>query len=164
MSNCVTPTFRNHMFLGTRGTYVQVLIEQQIINGPTTADYDEDLGVLFLDDWSHTDVFSLWYTARQGGAPELENGLINGTNTYDCESSGDSTCSGTLGSKFETVFESGKKYLIRIINVATDGHFQFSIDGHNLTVIATDLVPIQPYVTDSVLVSIAQSKQDLFSI
>lgn len=114
---------------------------------------------MFLDDWSHKDVFSLWYTARQGGPPQLENNLINGTNTYDCEASGDSTCTGVLGSKYETVFEPGKKYLFRIINVATDGHFQFSIDGHNLTVIANDLVPIKPYVTDSVLVSIAQSKQ-----
>lgn len=128
----------------------------QIFNGPATANYDEDLGVLFLDDWSHKSVFSLWYTARQGAPPALENGLINGTNTYDCGSSGDSTCTGTLGAKYETAFQPGKKYLIRVVNVATDGHFQFSIDGHKLTVIATDLVPIKPYVTDSVLISIGQ--------
>lgn len=61
-----------------------------------------------------------------------------------------------LGTKFQTVFESGTKYRIRLVNVAIDGHFQFSIDGHTLTVIATDLVPIVPYETDSVLVSIGQ--------
>ncbi|KAF2274181.1 uncharacterized protein EI97DRAFT_451765 [Westerdykella ornata] len=52
--------------------------------------------------------------------------------------------------KFETVFQPGKKYLIRLVNVATDSQFQFSIDGHKLTVIANDFVPIKPYVTDSV--------------
>lgn len=61
-----------------------------------------------------------------------------------------------LGAKHETVFKSGTKYRIRLVNVAIDGHFQFSIDGHTLTVIATDLVPIVPYETDSVLVSIGQ--------
>lgn len=152
-----------------------------IINGPATADYDEDLGALFLSDWAHESVFPLWAsTAIAGAPPSLENGLINGTNTFDCSTSSDVNCIGG-GKKFETVFVSGKKYRIGLINVAIDGHFEFSIDGHNLTVvrtdtknflglgncnfssppinivqIATDLVPIVPYVADSLLVSIGQ--------
>lgn len=85
----------------------------------------------------------------------LENGLINGTNTFDCSSVDDSACVGS-GKKFETVFSSGTKYLIRLVNTAVDGHMEFSIDGHELTVIAMDLVPIVPYTTDSVLMSIGQ--------
>lgn len=112
--------------------------------------------MLFLGDWAHTSPFALWYTARQGGPPTLENALINGTNTYDCELSSDSTCTGVLGSKYETVFEAGKTYRIRLVNSATDGHFQFSIDGHSLTVIGADLVPLVPYDTDSVLVAMGQ--------
>jgi FtsP/CotA-like multicopper oxidase with cupredoxin domain len=54
------------------------------------------------------------------------------------------------------VFEAGRRYLLRLVNVATDGHFQFSIDGHNLTIIANDLVPIVPYEADSVQISIGQ--------
>ena len=109
-----------------------------IINGPATADYDEDLGALFLTDWSHKSVFPLWATtARAGAPPTLENGLINGTNTFDCSTSTDANCIGG-GKKFETVFESGTKYRIRLINTAIDGHFQFSIDGHNLTVVRTN--------------------------
>ena len=107
-----------------------------IINGPATADYDEDLGALFLSDWAHESVFPLWGTAviHGGPPPALENGLVNGTNTFDCSTSTDPNCIGD-GKKFETTFESGKKYRIRLINVALDGHFQFSIDGHNLTVV-----------------------------
>jgi len=111
--------------------------------------------MLFLSDWSHSSVFERWDTARQGAPPTLENGVINGTNTYDCSTSSDAACVGG-GKKFETVFEAGKKYRIRLVNTAMDGHMEFSIDGHSLTVIATDLVPIVPYTTDSVLVSIGQ--------
>ena len=135
--------------------YGDGLLGPLIINGPATADYDEDLGLLFLSDWSHTPACQLWDTARHGAPPTLETGLINGTNTWDCSSSSDATCIGG-GKKFETVFEAGKKYRLRIINTAIEGHFQFSIDGHNLTVISNDLVPIVPYETESVLVSIGQ--------
>ncbi|TAQ90080.1 hypothetical protein B7494_g1621 [Chlorociboria aeruginascens] len=135
--------------------YGDGLLGPLIINGPATANYDVDLGSLFLSDWGHESVFSLWDNAKLGAPPTLENALINGTNTYDCTTSTDPNCIGG-GKKFETVFEAGQKYLIRLVNTAVDGHFQFSIDGHNLTVIATDLVPIVPYVTDSVHVSIGQ--------
>lgn len=130
--------------------------KKQILNGPATADYDEDLGMLFLSDWGHKSAFEVWYTARAGGPPALENALINGTNTYNCTALGDATCSGVLGAKYETVFEAGKKYRVRLVNAATDGHFQFSIDGHELTVIGSDLVPLVPYAADSVVVSMGQ--------
>ncbi|KAH7350933.1 laccase precursor [Rhexocercosporidium sp. MPI-PUGE-AT-0058] len=126
-----------------------------IINGPATADYDEDLGMLHLNDWSHTPASALWDAAKLGGAPTMAGGLINGTNTFDCSGSTDVNCVGG-GKKFETVFEAGKKYRIRLINGATDGHFQFSIDGHSLTIIGMDLVPIVPYAADSVVVSMGQ--------
>lgn len=116
-----------------------------IINGPATANYDIDLGLLVLQDWSHVPLSSLWDTAKLGAPPTLSTGLINGANTWD-----------GLGRKFQTTFIPGKKYRIRLLNSAVDGHFQFSIDGHNLTVIANDLVPLVPYATDSVTISMGQ--------
>lgn len=112
--------------------------------------------MMFLGDWHHTDVWTLWETAKLGAPPTLNGGLINGTNTYNCTAAQDDTCTGVIGAKHETVFTAGQKYRLRLVNVATDGHFQFSIDGHTLTVVATDLVPIVPYTTDSVLVAIGQ--------
>jgi len=47
------------------------------------------------------------------------------------------------------VFKPKIKYLLRLVNVAIDGVFQFSIDGYSLTVIANDFVPIKSYLTDS---------------
>lgn len=135
--------------------YGDGLLGPLIINGPATADYDEDLGMLFLSDWSHIPASELWDAARQGAPPTLDGGLLNGTNTFDCTDSTDANCIGG-GKKFETVFEAGKKYRIRIINSAIEGHFQYSIDGHSLTVIGMDLVPIVPYTTDSVVISMGQ--------
>ena len=133
--------------------YGDGLLGPLIINGPATADYDEDLGLLFLS--GHTPACELWDTAKLGAPPTLETGLVNGTNTWDCSGSDDAACIGG-GKKFETVFEAGKRYRIRVINTAIEAHFQFSIDGHNLSVIGNDLVPIVPYETESLLVSIGQ--------
>jgi FtsP/CotA-like multicopper oxidase with cupredoxin domain len=106
-----------------------------IINGPATADYDEDLGAMFLSDWAHESVFKLWGNkARAGDTPVLENTLINGTNTFDCSNLTDANCIGN-GTKYETNFVSGTKYRIRLINTVVDAHFHFSIDNHTLTVV-----------------------------
>lgn len=91
--------------------YAEGLYGGMVLNGPATADYDEDLGVLFLNDWSHTPAFALWDSAKAGGPPTMENGLVNGTNTYE-----------GAGAKWETVFEAGKKYLFRVVN-AVRSHF-----------------------------------------
>ncbi len=142
-----------HSHLTTQ--YADGLAGPLLINGPATADYDEDLGMLFLSDWGHTPACELWHSASIGAPPTLENGLINGTNTFDCSGSSDENCLGN-GTKFETTFVSGTKYRIRLVNSATDGHFEFSIDGHNFTVIGMDLVPIVPYAAESVVITMGQ--------
>ena len=126
-----------------------------ILNGPASYDYDEDLGLFFLQDWSHTPIMELWARNR-GGFFTLDNTLMNGTNTFTASD-------GTVtGEKYEVVVEKGKSYRLRLINVAVDGFFDFRIDGHSFTVIATDLVPVQPYVTDSVQIGIGQRYDIVF--
>nr|ABM21603.1 laccase 2 [Sclerotinia minor] len=134
--------------------YADGLFGPLIINGPATADYDEDLGVMFLGDWAHETVFDLWDRARSGPPISLPNTLMNGTNSCECDTS-DPQCVGG-GKKFEAVFVEGQKYRIRLINVGIDSHFEFAIDGHTLTVIANDLVPIVPYTTETLLIGIGQ--------
>lgn len=105
-----------------------------IINGPATANYDEDLGMVFLSDWDHSTVDQLWTEAESSGPPTLDTGLINGTNVYD-----------DTGSRFNVSFTSGTSYRMRLVNAAVDTHFKFSIDNHTMQVISTDLIPITPY-------------------
>lgn len=122
-----------------------------MINGPATADYDEHLGALFLSDWDHGTAAEMWESIEKYGLfPTIPNGLINGTNTFDCSGSTNDACLGT-GKRFELTFTPGKKYRIGLVGTQADGFFRFAIDGHNLTVISNDLVPVIPYVTDSVV-------------
>lgn len=115
-----------------------------LINGPATANYDEDLGNLFLNDWYHLDAATMAVRAEHG-PPKLNNGLINGTNVYD-----------DGGSRFETTFEAGKRYRLRLVNAAADTVFRFAIDNHTLEVIAADFVPIVPYTTDVLAITMGQ--------
>ncbi|KAK7425303.1 hypothetical protein QQZ08_008200 [Neonectria magnoliae] len=110
-----------------------------IINGPATANYDEDLGMVFLNDWDHQTVDELYSTAQTSGPPTLDNGLINGTNVWEDD---DST-----QPRFNVSFTSGTSYRMRLVNAAVDTHWKFSIDNHTMTVIAADLVPIEPFQT-----------------
>ncbi|KAI2467262.1 putative multicopper oxidase [Annulohypoxylon bovei var. microspora] len=116
-----------------------------LINGPCSAPYDEDKGVLFLSDWFHNTTDALWSTASAGNPPVAQNGLINGTNIY-----------GSGGKRFETTFEGGKRYRIRLVNSAIDTHYKFMIDNHKMKVIAADLVPIEPYTTEVLSIGIGQ--------
>lgn len=115
------------------------------INGPSTVNYDEDLGTVFLSDWGHKTVFENWQTTKTGFGPELENVLINFQNVYNCSAnqistdSTDSACLGN-GTRFEVNFVEGSKYKIRLINTALDGWFKFSKDNHTFQVVAADLV------------------------
>lgn len=84
--------------------------------------------------------------AATSGPPTAPNGLINGTNTYN----------DTLGSRFETNFEAGTRYRIRLVNAAADNHFRFTIDNHTMEVIATDFVPIVPYNATTLSIGMGQ--------
>ncbi|KAI0884968.1 putative multicopper oxidase [Annulohypoxylon maeteangense] len=116
-----------------------------VIHGPCSAPYDEDKGVLFLNDWFHNTTDALWSTASAGSPPPAQNGLINGTNIY-----------GSGGKRFETIFSDGKRHRIRLVNGAIDTHYKFMIDNHKMKVIAADLVPIKPYTTEVLSIGIGQ--------
>jgi FtsP/CotA-like multicopper oxidase with cupredoxin domain len=97
-----------------------------VINGPASANYDVDLGNLFISDWDHTDADILYASAALGAALTYDTGLINGAMVWD---DGDTT----VVNYFETKFESGTSYLLRLVNVAIDSSFNFMIDNHTLT-------------------------------
>lgn len=43
---------------------------------------------------------------------------------------------------------------MRLINTSTDTTYVFAIDNHNFTVVESDLVSVQPYVTDHLAIGI----------
>lgn len=88
--------------------------------------------------------------------PKSDNNLINGKMNYDCSLVTDGTaCIPNAGlAKFR--FTKGKTHRLRLINAGAEGLQRFSIDGHNMTVIANDFVPIKPYKTNVVTLGIGQ--------
>lgn len=81
--------------------------------------------------------------------PLADNNLIQGMNSYDCKkkASNDTTLCISNAAIANFHFTSGKVHRLRLINSGSEAIQKFTIDGHLMTVIANDFVPIKPYNT-----------------
>lgn len=118
-----------------------------LINGPATSNYDVDLGTMTVQDWYYQTAYQEALIALQGAPPTADNGLINGTMVNAAGG----------GQYLKTTITKGKRYRLRLINTSMDNHFKVHLDGHNLTVITSDFVPIVPYHADWLFIGIGQS-------
>ncbi|KAI5778134.1 Cupredoxin [Geopyxis carbonaria] len=116
-----------------------------VVRGPSSSDWDEDLGPLVISDWYHVPLFTQYAQAKRSGPSTADNALINGTNVF-----------GAGGKRCETPLQKGKRYLLRLVNAATDNHFKVSLDHHKFTVVAADFVPIVPVEVDWLDMAIGQ--------
>lgn len=128
------------------------------INGPATANYDEDLGVLPMTDWYYITAYQAAARAFQNGQagagpPIADNILINGT----------AKNSAGGGSYFKVTIQAGKRYRLRLINTSVDTNLRVNLDGHPFSVIATDFVPIVPYNTSYIQIGIGQRYDVVFT-
>lgn len=121
-----------------------------MINGPSTANYDEDLGPFTVSDWYYQPIAARSYLASRvpGRAITLaDNGLINGTMVSK---------GGKSGKYGVTKMQRGKRYRLRLINVSSDNSFMVSLDGHPFEVITADLVPVKPVTRSWVFLGVGQ--------
>ena len=126
--------------------YGEGLVGGLIVNGPTTANYDIDLGMLPMTDWFHSSVFTVNAAALHArGPPTADNILINGSMT-----------SAAGGSYAETILTPGKTHLLRLVNTGINNFLHIALDGHPFTVISADLTPIVPYETDSLVMAVGK--------
>ncbi|MCJ1439505.1 hypothetical protein MMC27_008899 [Xylographa pallens] len=128
-----------------------------VIHGPTSANYDIDLGPLLLTDWYHRDAFSLEYE-ELGGRPVQgpDSKLMNGTYGHFKCLAGDPNCDPQAASTYQVTVVKGKTYKWGVVNTSSGTQYTFWIDGHNFTVVEADLVPIQPYETNVLNIAIGQ--------
>ncbi|KAK5174222.1 laccase, multicopper oxidase, benzenediol:oxygen oxidorectuctase [Saxophila tyrrhenica] len=127
-----------------------------VIDGPSTENYDEDLGTLPVTDWYYqtSSARSAIISHTFGRPPTIaDNGLINGTMV---------SANGTSGSYAVTNITKGKKYRLRLINQSSDNSFMFSLDNHPFTVIAADLSPVRPYTADWIFITVGQRYDVVF--
>ena len=122
-----------------------------IINGPTTANYDVDLGTYFVNDFYYQTATQLSDIVNdnlqnRAGPPPADTILINGTNK-----------NANGGGAYGTVtMTAGKKYLLRIVNPSLDNMIRVSLDNHPFSVVTSDLVPIHPYPTSWLLLGVGK--------
>lgn len=83
-----------------------------------------------------------------------QNNLINGKMSFDCSNTTQECEPNACISTFK--FEAGKKHLLRLINAGSQGQQKFSIDGHDLTVVAHDFVPLEPYTVNMISLGVGQ--------
>ncbi|KAI8932752.1 hypothetical protein NX059_010242 [Plenodomus lindquistii] len=126
--------------------YADGLVGGMIINGPATANYDIDLGVLPFTDWFHTSAFTVNAASlHANGPPTADNVLVNGSMT-----------SAAGGKYAETTLTPGKSHLLRLVNTGINNYVHVALDGHPFTVISADFTPIVPFETTSLLLAVGQ--------
>ncbi|CAL3968634.1 unnamed protein product [Diplocarpon coronariae] len=141
--------------------YGDGIVGTMVIHGPSSADYDLDLGPVAITDFYYEQMTALGGVADGSviipghfGPPTPDNGLINGAIMNPAK---------TGGHYFNTTLIPGKKYKLRLVNTAVDNAFMVSLDSHKLTVIQADFVPIVPYETDWIFVAIGQRYDVVFT-
>ncbi|CAM1508905.1 Fc.00g026440.m01.CDS01 [Cosmosporella sp. VM-42] len=125
------------------------------INGPTSMNYDVDLGPVLITDNFHKTAFSQVMLEYMGRPPAPDSMLMNGNGTYYCCPDLDDNCVGK--SKLTTFnLKAGNTYKMSLVNTGTSTHTTFWIDNHNFSVVATDFVPIKPYNASILNIAIGQ--------
>lgn len=83
-----------------------------------------------------------------------DNTVINGRMPFNCSlaPAGTSCSSDATYSKFRV--QTGKTYKIRLVNPGAGSVQWFSIDNHELTIIANDFVDLVPYTTTMVTLGV----------
>ncbi|KAK3682214.1 multicopper oxidase-domain-containing protein [Podospora appendiculata] len=126
-----------------------------VIHGPTSGEWDIDVGPILISDWIHDTAFQAFnceaYNCGPNSPPKADNIVVNGIGPFK-QADGTFTVN-----YFKATFQAGKRHLLRLINGSSSSSFVFSIDNHTMTVVSSDLVAVEPYVTDSILLGIGTS-------
>ncbi|KAG7209468.1 hypothetical protein KM043_015557 [Ampulex compressa] len=141
------------------GIFGPLIIRESACHDVHSELYDYDLShhTIVINDWMHELAASrLPGRIKHKPFQQPENILINGKGRY--YNSHDQTTTNTSLSVFNV--EPNKRYRFRLSNAfCTTCPASLTIEGHNLTVIATDGVPVKPVVANT-LVSVSSERYD----
>ncbi|KAK5654600.1 hypothetical protein OQA88_7230 [Cercophora sp. LCS_1] len=136
--------------------YSNGLFGPLVIHGPSSANWDVDLGPWLISDWYHENAFELlYYEFHTDRAAIPVSMVLNGHGRFACNTT-DPRCANPNNDLYNVTFVEGTKYKIAIANTGTLLTETFWIDGHNFTVITNDFVAIEPYTTDVITLGIGQ--------
>ncbi|THU84445.1 laccase lcc5 [Dendrothele bispora CBS 962.96] len=103
-------------------------------------DVDDENTVITLADWYHEKAETLTFPAQDAT-------LINGRGRFD---GGNATQLSVIS------VEQGKRYRMRMVNIACDSNFVFKIDSHTMTIIEADGVNHEQLEVDSIQIFAGQ--------
>ncbi|KAG1724261.1 laccase [Suillus lakei] len=106
-------------------------------------DVDDASTVITLSDWYHVVAPIL----RHIIGTTANSSLINGLGRY---------AGGPASDLAVISVKQGKRYRMRLVAMSCDPNFQFSIDGHNFTVIEADGLSTEPLVVDQLQILAGQ--------
>ncbi|KZV76730.1 multicopper oxidase [Peniophora sp. CONT] len=104
-------------------------------------DVDDESTVLTLSDWYH------YFSHEQPVIPAPNSSLINGLGRYP---GGPDTPLAVVHVRH------GVRYRFRLVNMACDPNFIFSIDSHELTIIEVDGTNVQPLTVTQIQIFVGQ--------
>lgn len=125
-----------------------LLLLQIQIEGPASLPYDIDLGVLPISDYYYEEADRIVIETMNAAPPLSDNILINGSNINPLDPS--------QGTYSVITLTSGKTHRLRIINTSQENYFAVTIVGHEMTIIAADLVPVDSQTVDMVFLGVGQ--------
>ncbi|KAI9337775.1 Cupredoxin [Obelidium mucronatum] len=158
--------------IGPGDTYVyQFNVGNQYINGlrgpfiindpqdPYKSKYDYDLTIT-LSDFFHngSEVLKKSFFNEENTLayePIPDAGLIGGVGQFNCAYTKNKNCKNSNPLKRYNIAP-GKRYRLRLINTAAQAHYNFSIDGHDLTVIEADGAYTNPTIVNEISIHSAQ--------
>ncbi|KAK3445114.1 hypothetical protein EUGRSUZ_B02797 [Eucalyptus grandis] len=113
--------------------------------------------VVVLGEWWKSDTEAVIKQAIKSGlAPNVSDAhTINGHPgpISNCPSQGG----------FTLPVESGKRYMLRIVNAALNEELFFKIAGHQLTIVEVDATYVKPFKTDTIVIAPGQTTNALIS-
>ncbi|KAF9493875.1 laccase [Pleurotus eryngii] len=101
-------------------------------------DVDDESTVLTIGDWYHPTAEEL---VARGGPPQPDVTVFNGIGR---------SVDGPPVPLYVLNVEQGKRYRIRLINIACEPNYNFTIDGHQMTIIETDGENTVPLDVDAI--------------
>ena len=112
-------------------------------------DYYHDLSAALLPGY--------FASGNENSEPPPDNGLIQGTNYFNCSTLDPSSgynCTNSTQAEISVL--QGQRYRLRLINSGSIGEFQFSVDNHTLAVIEADGTVLEPVSVHRLEIAVAQ--------
>jgi FtsP/CotA-like multicopper oxidase with cupredoxin domain len=149
----------------TGGQYTDGLLGMLFVGDPHDPYVDLPEHLMLINEWYHNDVvdifdiFTNYKTDRYHPAFPFVSGLINGNDRFNCTPEQiNNTRDPCIPKHPFTRFNvsQNKIYRLRIVAAASQFTYRFSIDQHELTIVAMDGIYVRPYSVQEMFIDIGQ--------